>query len=460
MLNISTNSVAGEISAQDYTSFGMLKGFRAGKILARLILMFIALVIAFSFIPWTQNIRSKGYVTTLQPEQRPQTIHAIIDGQIEKWFVREGNFVNQGDTILYIAEIKDDYFDPQLLDRTKQQISAKKGAVKFYREKVDALDNQIQALQQTLKLKLQQTQNYIRQAQLKVQSDSMELEAAIINYSIAQRQFSGTEQLYKDGLKSLTEFETKKSKLQETQAKQIQAENKLLASKNDLINARVELLSVETQYRDKLAKARSDRAEAISALYDGQGSVAKMENQYANYEIRTRQYYITAPQTGYVTKAIREGIGETVKAGEAIVSIMPADYQLAVEMYVNPVDLPLIHRGQHVRFMFDGWPAIVFSGWPNVSYGTFGGEVVAIDNFVSDNGKYRLLVGPDPDSPDWPDALRVGSGAVGLALLEDVPIWYEVWRQLNGFPPNYYEQEDKESDKDEVKKKPPLKSVK
>ena len=91
--------------------------------------------------------------------------------------------------------------------------------------------------------------------------------------------------------------------------------------------------------------------------------------------------------------------------------------------------------------------AIVFSGWPNASFGAFGGEVVAIDNFISANGKYRVLVSPDPDDHPWPEGLRVGSGAVGMALLNDVPIWYELWRQLNGFPPNYYSPESKKQEK-------------
>jgi hypothetical protein len=30
------------------------------------------------------------------------------------------------------------------------------------------------------------------------------------------------------------------------------------------------------------------------------------------------------------------------------------------------------------------------SGWPDM-YGTFGGEIVAIENFISENGKYRGL---------------------------------------------------------------------
>jgi hypothetical protein len=170
-----------------------------------------------------------------------------------------------------------------------------------------------------------------------------------------------------------------------------------------------------------------------------------------NYSVRTGMYYITSPINGYITKAIRSGIGETVKAGEEMVSIMPNQYDLAVEMYVNPFNLPLIEKGQKVRFMFDGWPSVVFSGWPNASYGTFGGKIVAIDNFISPNGKYRILVAPDENDVSWPKELRVGSGANGMALLKNVPIWYELWRNLNGFPPDYYKTSEEKVIKKEDK---------
>lgn len=141
-----------------------------------------------------------------------------------------------------------------------------------------------------------------------------------------------------------------------------------------------------------------------------------------------------APQNGQITKTISAGIGEIVKAGEMIVKIVPQKFQYAVEMYVRPMDLPLMDIGQKVRFQFDGWPAIVFSGWPVASYGTYGGVVVAIDNSVSDNGKFRILVVEDSKDQKWPDALKVGGGAKGMALLKDVTIIYELWRNINGFP--------------------------
>jgi multidrug resistance efflux pump len=390
------------------------------------------------FIPWTQNIRSRGKVTTLKPDQRPQTIHSIIAGRIEKWYVQEGDFVHRGDTILFISEIKDEYFDPNLLSRTEEQLQSKEMSVNSYMEKVKALDNQIDALIQTSRLKLQQADNKLKQARLKIVSDSIDYRAAKTNYKIAEEQYNRMKQLYSDGLKSLTDLEKRELTLQKAQADMISAENKLLTSQNELINATVELTSVEAQYRDDIAKAESEKYTALSNMYDAEAVVTKMQNQYMNYSMRTDMYYITSPQDGYITKAIQSGIGETIKEGASIVSIMPAKYDLAVEMYVKPIDLPLLEKGQHVRIQFDGWPAIVFSGWPNTSYGTYGGEIFAIDNFISENGLYRLMVAPDLEDNPWPDALRVGAGTSSIILLKDVPIWYELWRKINGFPPDYY----------------------
>ena len=130
-----------------------------------------------------------------------------------------------------------------------------------------------------------------------------------------------------------------------------------------------------------------------------------------------------------------------------IVEIVPNNIQYAIELFVEPMDLPLIDKGQKVRFVFDGFPAIVFSGWPNNSYGTFGGIVTAVETSVSINGKFRVLVAEDVNDKPWPKLLRMGGGANGIALLKDVPIYYELWRNINGFPPEYYQVEKKEKKK-------------
>ena len=397
------------------------------------------------FLPWTQNISGSGAVTTLKPDHRPQTIHSAIGGRIEKWYVKEGDYVKKGDTILFISEIKEDYFDPNLVRNTKNQVDAKKMALQSYGSKVTTLTSQINAIQNEKQLKLQQAQNKIRQSLLKVKSDSMDLEAVKTQIKIANTQFNRAVTLNKEGLKPMTDVEEKRLKLQEVEAKIITQENKLLGSKNELINSRVEVNRIRAEYTEKVSKAESDQYTALSNQYDTEAQVNKLQNQYVNYQIRNGMYYIKAPQNGYINRAIQSGIGEIIKEGTQIVSIMPSKYDIAVETFVSPNDLPLIHKGEKVRIWFDGWPTVVFSGWPNMSYGTFGGKIVAVENFISTNGKFRVLIAPDQEEDAWPKQISIGSGAQTLALLDNVPIWFELWRTLNGFPPNYYQPKEEKS---------------
>ncbi|MAW93991.1 MULTISPECIES: HlyD family secretion protein [unclassified Leeuwenhoekiella] len=438
MLNISNNKLHDKVDISQYEAAKKILGKKHYTYFNRFLQVFTVILIIILFLPWTQTIQGIGYVTTLTPEQRPQTIQSPIPGRVEKWYVREGDSVAKGDTILFISEVKNEYFDPLLVERTEQQVRAKSNSVLSYSEKVLALSNQIQALQAERALKLEQAENKRIQALLKIKSDSIDYEAAKTNLAIAERQYERTLGLQQEGLKAVTDVEEKRLKLQETQAKLISQENKLLASRNELINAQIEINRVGAEYTDKISKAQSDRSTAQSNRFDSEAAVSKLENDRTNYEIRNDMYYITAPQSGFINKAIIGGVGETFKEGQQLVGIMPSKYDLAVETFVRPIDLPLIHVGEEVRIQFDGWPSIVFSGWPYNSLGTFGGKVVAVERFISNNGKYRVLLAPDPDEEPWPEALRVGSGATTLALLEDVPIWYEMWRKLNGFPPNYY----------------------
>lgn len=439
MLNISQEKLNRKVDLTGYKSGKKAFHHRHYKLLNRFLLAFALILLLVLFLPWTQNVSGTGNVTTLRPDHRPQTIQSAIPGRIERWYVQEGEFVRRGDTILHISEVKSEYFDPLLVERTGEQLTAKSGSVVSYSEKITALGSQIRALNNERALKSQQASNKLQQALLKVESDSIDLEAARTNLSIAQTQFERTLQLQQEGLKALPDVEEKRLKLQETQAKLISQQNKLLASENEVINAQIEINRIDAEYSDKISKAESDMHTARSNQFDAEAQVSKLENDFANYEIRNRMNYVLAPQDGYINKAIKAGIGETFKEGEQLVSIMPSDFELAVETYVKPLDVPLLHIGEPVRVQFDGWPSIVFSGWENLSYGTYGARIVAIDNFISDNGKYRVLLAPDPEDHPWPRQIRIGSGASTIALLEDVPIWYELWRNLNGFPPDYYQ---------------------
>ncbi|MEL0650466.1 biotin/lipoyl-binding protein [Algibacter sp. TI.3.09] len=443
MLNITNNKVSEYIDIKSFKSGKEIFTVQYHKRFKKFLMVFSILIVVIVFLPWTQNISSTGLVTTLKPNQRPQSIQSQIPGRVEEWFVQEGDFVKKGDTIIRISEVKSDYFDSRLAERTGDQLSVKSSSVEAYKNKVVALGNQISALQQERRLKLESAKNKLLQSRLKVTTDSMDFEATKIKADIAKIQYERTISLQEEGLKAVKDVEEKRAKLQEADAKLISQQNKYLSTKNELINAQIAISTISATYGDKLAKAQSGLYTAQSSGYDTEAEVSKLETSLANYTKRTSLLFVTAPQDGYINKAIKSGIGETFKEGEQLVSIMPADYDLAVEMYVRPIDLPLIHTGENVRVQFDGWPAIIFSGWPNVSYGTYGAKIVAIENYISTNGKYRVLLKPDADDVAWPEAIRVGSGAKSIALLNDVPIWFELWRQINSFPPDFYKPDSK-----------------
>lgn len=391
----------------------------------RLLLGLMLGSVAVMFLPWQQFITGDGRVTALRPQDRPQQVVSTIAGRIEEWYVAEGQQVKAGQPLVRLAEVKDEYFDPQLADRYSQQIDAKGGEISAKLAKAQSLSEQIENLRLGLTLKL-------RQARFKVSIDSAEVVAAELALQLAQRQFEGQKALYDQGLKSLTELEQRSLRLQESVAKLQGAQNKLNAS-------RVELAAVVAEYGKDIAKAQADRSQTLAEVNEGRGSLTKLESNAAAFDVRTGYYVLRAPQDGYMVKALKQGLGEQISAQQPVATIMPLNPSQAVELYVSANDVPLIRRGDEVRLQFDGWPALQFAGWPSISVGTFGGRVQVIDYTSSSNGRYRILVVPDTTRDEaWPDPniLRQGSGVHGWAMLRTVRVGFEIWRQLNGFPPS------------------------
>jgi adhesin transport system membrane fusion protein len=452
MLNLSNTRVDKEIDQHEMYSLHAIYTPRSGRIVAYWLVGIFGFLFFCLFLPWQQNINGTGTVTALAPEDRPQTVQSAIAGRIINWKVREGQFVSAGDTILTLAEVKDEYFDPELLTRIQEQVSAKQGAILATETKIQALDQQIQALEESLGFSLSKARNKLEQARLKVYSDSADFEAEKVQLEIYKRQFAGYENLYANGLVSLTDYEKRRQALQQSTAKLVSVENKLLASRNELQNASIELSSLQAEYTEKISKARSDRSSTVAYLADAESEYSKLRNKFANVQVRTNQYNLVAPQDGYIVKALKAGIGETIKEGESVVTVMPNTPTLAVELYVRAMDVPLLDKGDQVRLEFDGWPALQFSGWPSVSVGTFGGIIEVIDYVNSQGGKYRILVSPDPNDEPWPEQLRIGSGVYGWAMLKEVPVWYEIWRQLNGFPPSLDAEPSKEVKEAKIEK--------
>src|SRR5690606_34788129 len=145
MLNLSRNRVNKIIEQEKLYSLRAIKTPRAGRILARWLVVLGVIFLIILFVPWQQNVRGTGKVTAFDPMNRPQTVQSAIAGRIQHWHVREGEYVDKGDTIITLSEIKDKYFDPELLTRLQEQINAKEQSLIAKEQKAAALLRQINA---------------------------------------------------------------------------------------------------------------------------------------------------------------------------------------------------------------------------------------------------------------------------------------------------------------------------
>ena len=201
----------------------------------------------------------------------------------------------------------------------------------------------------------------------------------------------------------------------------------------------------EREEKQRTAQTKIDYARAMQA--DALGLQATVQKDIRTLQIKMsemQRMVITAPRDGTIFRMPVFERGMTIKEGSELFTIVPDTKDLAVELWISGNDVPLVRPGDHVRLQFEGWPAVQFAGWPSVAVGTFGGEVVAIDETDNGKGKFRLQVRPEGDT-EWPSHrfLRQGVRSNGWVMLQRVRLGYEMWRQLNGFPPVVAEDEPK-----------------
>lgn len=402
---------------------------RARRVALGLVVALILLLLGLAVLPWQQSSLGQGRVIAFDPGSRIQQIGAPIKGRVVEWHVAEGDSVKQGDRI---ATLQDN--DPAYLSRLEaelrtvvDQLESARDSVEAYRAKVDAAEAGAKASVDAAEFKVQA-------AARKVDASKQKMAMAQADYETAMLNLDRVEPLFNDGLVSERKLELTRLKSRETRAKLLEAEADVAAVSSGLAEARASLVKEREDQRSKLESARAD-------LQGAQQKVAELEAKRLATETKVSRQgaqLVTAPRDGTVLAIVAGLGGQQIKEGEVLARLVPSDVHTVVELTVDGNDVPLIERGQRVRLQFEGWPAVQFAGWPGVAVGTFPGEVTFIDPADDGTGKFRIVVS-EPEGTDeaWPDEryLRQGIRAKGWVLLSSVPMGWELWRQLNGFPP-------------------------
>jgi len=232
--------------------------------------------------------------------------------------------------------------------------------------------------------------------------------------------------------------------IERLEAERAQVVAKKEATLAALATAEIDLRRMQDLYGKGLA-ARREFEQAQIAVQNLRGRVAEIEGELNRAEVNlTRQsaQIVRAPRDGVILRVNAGDAATFIEAGKEVASFVPTGIERAVEIYIDGRDVALVKPGAKARIQFEGWPAVQFSGWPSVAVGTFAAEVVAVDPSADATGKFRVLLVERPDdvNPEsrWPDEqfVRFGATARGWILLDTVSVGYEIWRQLNNFPPS------------------------
>lgn len=386
---------------------------------------FIILLIGVLFLPWQQFIKGSGQVIAYDPLERRVVVEAPLSGRLAKAYIVDGKRVEKGDLLF---ELEDN--DPELLNNLKVQTETAKRRRNAVQMRVSSLEAQLVEQERALT-------PMIAAAKAKEVATSYAAKTA-------QQQYDRIKALFEDerGLVSQRDYELT-----------LLAKDRAHA---EWMNAQAELQRVKP---DGKSKIQSTRASLESARSDLESAEQSLQSFMIRVN-RTQRQVILAPRDGIVQQ-VQVTEGTYLKEKSPLCTIIPVTEKRLAEIYIRGNDMPLlnarqvdkngkiIRRGSPVRLQFEGWPAVQFMGWPSVARGTFGGEVILIDPASDTTGRFRVLVSPDIEAgmpwtndstmgPDgWPKTrwLRQGVRANGWVLLRRVPLWFELWRQLNGFPP-------------------------
>jgi adhesin transport system membrane fusion protein len=390
----------------------------------------MAIVTALGFLPWQQNVRGIGRVTAYAPLERQQEVKAAIKGRVMAWKegLREGSRVSQGDVLCEIQGI-----DPFLIRRLEQQVQYGQQKRDASRLKVDEYREQVTAYTEARQRTIEAGLQGVEAAKQKVAAENQALSAAKAGEDQVRVNVERRRQMFAEQLVSRLDLEQEERKFLEATAKLREAEAKVAGAKADMSTKQAEL-----ELKTREADAKISYAEAMLRTAEGDVAVAEKELVESESKLaQQRSQSVASPIDGTLLRLLVNQGGEIVSEGDPLFIVVPDQAERAVELWLDGNDIPLVSEGRQVRLQFEGWPAVQFVGWPSAAVGTFGGQVVNIDSTDNGKGEFRVLIMPLDGEEKWPTGkfLRQGQRANGWVLLDRVPLWYEFWRQINGFPP-------------------------
>ncbi|EHD0092627.1 HlyD family efflux transporter periplasmic adaptor subunit [Vibrio vulnificus] len=308
-------------------------------------ILFLLAVIYLTQSHYSRKETVKGY---LLPEKGVVKVYSGREGVLGELLIREGQKIQKGQPIAKIRNSQNLTSGVELSYAISKEIQYQ----------IEALEQELQVMNVIYQKDENRITHQLKQLDKSFSAIRKTKETSKKRLNIKERQLSNNKTLFDSGFISSSQF----SSIHESYLEALEATDRLereLASISvDIGRLQSEKAAIPEQRLLKQAVINRQVSELKEKLVD----------QRSQYE-----FIKTAPEAGFVT-AIQPSIGAQVNANTPILSIIPENSPLEIELLLPTRSAGFVKRGDEVKIRFDAFPYQKF--------GVASGQIINIDQAV------------------------------------------------------------------------------
>jgi adhesin transport system membrane fusion protein len=325
------------------------------------------------------------------PSSKVQVVQNLEGGIVTEIFVREGQIVNKGDTLLRLDDTRflsnkgesevDKYTLMAQVDRLSAESEGrpfKPSAVVLAKAPQVAADEQslYDSRQRRLASEQRTLQEQLRQKTQEVAEFRSKQDQYRNQLGFIQQELSMSAPLVNSGAVSPVEIIRLKGKASE-------ARGQMDATSLAIPRAEAAINEIKSKIQESQDSFRSDAAKDLN---DKRADLAKASATSIAIDDRVTRTTVTSPVKGIVKTLKVNTIGGVVQPGSDMVEIVPLEDNLLIEAKVRPQDVAFLHPGQKAMVKFSAYDYTIYGGLPAKL------ELIGADTTTDDKGNTFYLI--------------------------------------------------------------------
>lgn len=358
---------------------------------ARLIIAFLCLSIIWAIVGKIDVVTvAQGKITTIG---RSKTIQPLETSIVKSIYVKDGEFVKQGQKLLELTAVGVETDPSQVFDTLKtMNISLVR-----LNTLLESIEKEIEPNSTYDHVNFELSAEYIEREKLLVlnqyqawQAQKNKLLASIeqkkeekrtisINITKQNDMLRYEKEKAQDLLKLYRNKSASKHEYYQQFNKQLEVENVLEMQKNRLNEIEKEINQASQELKSYLISFKRDLLNEIKVTSD---NLAQTELEFKKVTQRKEFMDIRSPIDGVVQQLQTYTIGSVVTAAQPLMVIAPSDDRLEVEAIISNQDIGFVKQGQEV--------VLKVSAFPYTRYGYINGKVesISLDTVEDEKNQY------------------------------------------------------------------------